>query len=188
MAKLVSKTYGDALFELALEEKKVDSLQKEVEVVLAALTENADLGKLMNHPKISKEEKTTLVENIFKDRISSELTGLMRMLTEKGRYAQIEEVLEYFLHRVKEHKNIGTAYVSTAVELTAAQKKAVEKRLLETTKYVEFEIHFSVDADLIGGMVIRIGDRVVDSSIKTKLYDLTRELSNIQLKVGECAP
>ena len=117
-----------------------------------------------------------------------ELTGLMHMLAEKGHYPEIDEVLNYFLDCVKEHKNIGIAYVSTAVELSDAQKKAVEKRLLETTKYVEFEMHYSVDTDLIGGMVIRIGDRVVDSSIKTKLNDLTRELSNIQLKVGECAP
>lgn len=188
MAKLVSKTYGDALFELALEENKMDSLQEEVEVVLIALAENQDLTKLMNHPKVSKEEKVTLIEDIFKGRISSELTGLIRMLTEKSRFAEIDDVLKYFLDRVKEYKNIGTAYVSTAVELTDAQKEAVEKRLLETTKYVEFEMHYNVDTELIGGMVIRIGDRVVDSSIKTKLYDLTRELSNIQLKVGECAP
>jgi F-type H+-transporting ATPase subunit delta len=72
--------------------------------------------------------------------------------------------------------------------LSDAQKAAVEKRLLETTKYVEFEIHYRVDAAVIGGMVIRIGDRVVDSTIKTKLHDLTRELTKIQLKVGECAP
>ena len=188
MAKLVSKTYGDALFELALEENKIDSLQEEVLVVLEVLAENQDLGKLMNHPKIAKEEKTALVEEIFKGRVSMELSGLMYMLTEKGRFAEIDDVLNYVLDRVKEHKNIGTAYVSTAIELSDVQKAAVEKRLLETTKYVEFEMHYSVDAELIGGMVIRIGDRVVDSSIKTKLYDLTRELSNIQLKVGECAP
>ena len=188
MAKLVSKTYGDALFELALEENKIDSLQEEIVVVLEALAQNQDLAKLMNHPKIAKEEKTALVESIFKGRVSMELSGLLYMLTEKGRFSEIDDVLNYFLDRVKEHKNIGTAYVSTAIELSETQKKAIEKRLLETTKYVEFEMHYSVDTDLIGGMVIRIGDRVVDSSIKTKLYDLTRELSNIQLKVGECAP
>ena len=188
MAKLVSKIYGDALFELALEENKIDSLQEEVEVVLKALVENQDLTKLMSHPKISKEEKVALMEDIFKGRVSDELCGLMHMLTEKGRFTEIDDVLYFFLDRVKEHKHIGTAYVSTAIELSEAQKQAVEKRLLETTKYVEFEMHYSVDAELIGGMVIRIGDRVVDSSIKTKLYDLTRELSNIQLKVGECAP
>ena len=176
------------MFELALEENKIDSLQEEVEVVLEALVENQDLTKLMSHPKISKEEKVALMEDIFKGRVSDELCGLMHMLTEKGRFTEIDDVLYFFLDRVKEHKNIGTAYVSTAIELSEAQKQAVEKRILETTKYVEFEMHYSVEADLIGGMVIRIGDRVVDSSIKTKLYDLTRELSNIQLKVGECAP
>ena len=152
------------------------------------LAENQDLSKLMNHPKISKDEKVTLIEDIFKGRVSMELTGLMRMLVEKGHYHEIDEVLEYFQDRVKEYKNIGTAYVTSAMELSDAQKEAVVKRLLETTKYVEFEMHFSVDAALIGGMVIRIGDRVVDSSVQTKLYDLTRELTKIQLKVGECAP
>ena len=87
----------------------------------------------------------------------------------------------------------ATTALKLAVEKKAAakfeaQKEAVEKRLLETTKYVEFEMHYNVDADLIGGMVIRIGDRVVDGSVKNKLFDLTRELSKIQLKAGECAP
>ena len=133
MAKLVSKTYGDALFELALEENKIDSLQKEVEVVLEALAENQDLAKLMSHPKISKEEKVALMEDIFKGRVSDELCGLMHMLTEKGRFAEIDDVLYFFLDSVKEHKNIGTAYVSTAIELSEAQKQAVEKKLLEST-------------------------------------------------------
>ena len=64
----------------------------------------------------------------------------------------------------------------------------MEKRLLETTRYVAFEMNYQVDADLIGGMVIRIGDRVVDSSVRTKLDRMARELSKIQLKVGEGAP
>ena len=188
MAKLVSKTYGDALFDLALETNTIDSMLDEVKGVLVVLRQNEDLSKLMNHPKISKEEKVALIEKIFKKHISMELTGLMRMIVDKGHYTEMESVMVYFVDRVKEHKNIGTAYVTSAVELTKAQKKAVEKRLLETTKYVKFEMNFETDAALIGGMVIRIGDRVVDSSIKTKLYDLTRELTKIQLKVGECAP
>lgn len=188
MAKLVSKTYGDALFEIALEESKMDSLLGEVRVVAEVLRTNEDLARLMNHPKIVKEEKVQLVEDIFKGRISMELLGLIRMIVEKGHYQELMSVFDYFIERVKEHKNIGTAYVTSAAVLSEAQKKAVEKRLLETTKYVEFEMHYNVDAALVGGMVIRIGDRVVDSSIRTKLQDLTRELSKIQLKVGECAP
>lgn len=93
-----------------------------------------------------------------------------------------------FLDRVKEYQNIGTAYVTSAFELSKEQKLAVEKRLLDTTKYVKFEMHFEVDTALIGGMKIRIGDRVVDSSVSSRLERLTRDLTKIQLKVGECAP
>lgn len=188
MAKLVSNTYGDALFELALEMNQMDSMLEEVKAVSELLKENEELTKLMNHPKVVKEEKIEVIENIFKGRVSMELVGLMRMIVEKDHFNEMDSVFVYFIERVKEYKNIGTAYVTSAIELSDAQKAAVERRLLDTTKYVKFEMHYSVDASLIGGMTIRIGDRVVDSSIKNKLNDLTRELTKIQLKVGECAP
>ena len=178
MAKLVSKTYGDALFEVALESGRMDEFRDEAVAVKAALNENPELFKLMSHPKIVKEEK---------EKISAEFVGLLRLIVEKGHFAKVDTVLDYFIDCVKEYKNIGTAYVTSAMELSEAQKAAVEKRLLETTKYVKFEMHYAVDSALIGGMVIRIGDRVVDSSVRTKLNDLTRELSKIQLKAGECA-
>ena len=100
----------------------------------------------------------------------------------------LEEANEFILfcildsiEHVKEEKKIGRADVVTAVELSAEQKAKVEQKLLDTTKYETFEMNYSVDSSLIGGMVIRIGDRVVDSSIKTKLFELTRELRKVQI-------
>ena len=69
----------------------------------------------------------------------------------------------------------------TAVELREEQKQALVKRLIETTKYETMEMNYATDSSLIGGMIVRIGDRVVDSSIKHKLNDLTRDLLKIQL-------
>ena len=86
-----------------------------------------------------------------------------------------------FIAQVKEYKKIGTADVTSAVELSSAQKTQVKEKLLATTRYVEFEMNYNVDPSLIGGMIIRIGDRVVDSSIKTQLYELKKELLNVQL-------
>ena len=76
---------------------------------------------------------------------------------------------------------MGTAYVSTAVELAKEQKQAVREKLLQTTSYQSFDVYYHVDPTLIGGMVIRVGDRVVDSSIRTKLEDMKKQLLNIQL-------
>ena len=181
MAKLISKTYGDALFELAVEDGKVDVFMDEISELLTILKKEEELTKLMNHPKVLKEEKIQVIQNVFKGRISDEIVGFLTLIIQKERYSEAEAILEYFLDQVKEYKGIGVAYVKTAVTLTEIQKKQVEERLLQTTKYRQMEMHFNVDKSLIGGMVIRIGDRVVDSSISTKIDELGRQLMKIQL-------
>ena len=181
MAKLVSKTYGDALFAVALEEGRMDEIFEAVKVVADVMCENEEFGKLMNHPKIIKEDKVKIVKEIFEGKVPNEVVAIMSLLISKGRSAEMLSVFEHFVALVKEEKKIGTAYVATAVALDDAQKAQVEKKLLDTTKYETFEMNYSVDESLIGGMVIRIGDRVVDSSVKTRLFELTRELRKAQV-------
>lgn len=181
MAKLVSKTYGDALFELAKEQDKLDNFEKEVSLVQTALAQNPEFSKLMNHPKVGKDEKLQVVKEVFETRVDKELVGFLRLVVEKDRYGEIDEILTYFTDRVKEEKGIGVAYVTSAVKLSEIQKKLVEEKLIETTDYKEMEMNFSIDEELIGGLVIRIGDKVVDSTVKTKLNELTKQLMKIQL-------
>lgn len=181
MAKLVSKTYGDALFAVAMEDGRMDEFFEAALGLTEILRTNEDFSKLMNHPKIMKEDKVKIVEETFADKLPKEMVGLMTIMVEKGRANEMVSVLDYFVDLVKEEKKIGKADVTTAITLSDAQKKKVEKRLLETTDYKTFEMCYHVDETLIGGMVIRIGDRVVDSSIKTKLYDLSRQLRNSQI-------
>ena len=181
MAKLIAKTYADALFETALEENRLDEIAQDVEAVSTAFMENEELTKLICHPKIASEEKQEVMASILKGRVADELTSFVHIVIDKGRYLELQGIFEYFMECVKEYKNIGTAYVTTAVELTRTQKTQVVNRLLETTRYEKIEVHYEVDSALIGGMVIRIGDRVVDSSVRTKLNGLTKQLLQIQL-------
>ena len=181
MAKLAATTYGDALFELAMEENNIDALYDEVLVVLKAFEDNSELSKLLNHPKIDKEEKQKFLENVFGNFVSKNLTGFLMIMVSKDRQGNIVDALGYFCDKVLEYKKIGIAFVTTAAPLTDAQKENVVTKLLATTKYKDFQMHYDVDASIIGGMVIRIGDRVVDSSIKTKLDELAKQLKKVQL-------
>ena len=183
MAKLVSKTYGEALYEAAVEsgEGKAVQLMDEIRCVNEILAENPQFNELMVHPGISKQDKLHVVDSVFKGRVSDELTGLLEVVVSKERYRDLPAIFEYFIHKVKEQRRIGTAYVTTAVELSAQQKKAVEAKLLATAGYREVEMNYEEDASIIGGMIIRINDRVVDSSIRTKLNGLTKQLLQIQL-------
>ena len=181
MAKLISKTYGDALFELAVEKDKVDVLLEEIEQLQEVLSKNDEFGRLMNHPKIIKEEKIQVAKEVFEGRVSEELLGFLTIIISKDRYKDIDAILDYFIAEVKRYKGIGVATVTTAVPLKEEQCKKIEQRLLETTEYTKMEMHYHLDESLIGGMVVRIGDRVVDSSIKTKLSELQKELLKVQL-------
>lgn len=169
------------MFAVAAEENRLDEFFEATQAVLQTLEENGDLGKLMNHPKIAKEDKVKIVEESFGSVAPKEIVGLMALLVAKAHENEMLSVFRYFIDLVKEEKKIGQAHVTTAVTLKEEQKDKIQKRLLATTDYETFEMHYHVDQSLIGGMVIRIGDRVVDSSIKTKLYDLSRELRNIQV-------
>ncbi len=181
MAKLVGTTYGEALFELAVEEGREAEFLEEITQLKELLLANPAFGKLMNHPKILKEEKLKVLGEVFEGRISKELLGFLHLVVSKDRYGDIYAILDYFIDAVKELKGVGVAYVTTALDLNEAKKKEIEAKLLSTTSFKEMEMHYQVEEDLIGGMVIRIGDRVVDSSVKNKLSGLQRELLKVQL-------
>ena len=183
MAKLVSKTYGDALFELATEESKQDALYEEALGIKKLIEENDDFIKMMNHPQISREDKETVIENVFKGRASDDMTGFLTLLVQNGRFAELESVIDYFIAKIKEYKKIGVAYVVTPLPLSDNQKSDIEKKLLDTTDYESMEMNYEIDESLIGGMTIRVGDRVVDSSIKSKLEKLTAELRQVKLNI-----
>lgn len=181
MAKLVSKTYGEALYELAVEENKTEVLLDEIRQIQVVLAENPEFDKFMKHPGIPKQEKIKVMQNVFQGRVSNELTGFLEIVVAKERYGELQAIFGYFIDKVKEIQKIGVAYVTTAVELSEAQKESVKSKLLETTAYESMEMNYNVDSSLIAGMVIRIGDRVVDSSIRTKINELTKQLLQIQL-------
>ena len=181
MAKLVSKTYRQALFELALEQNALEQILEEEAFVKEVFAENEDLVTLLNHPKISKDEKIQVVENIFKGKISDTMVGFLVTVVTKERYDELNNIFQYLEEKVKEYKNIGVVSVTTAVKLTEEQKVQLTNRLLEVTSFKQLEFNYEVNPDIIGGMILRIGDRVVDSSIRTEIDQMAKSLSKIQL-------
>ena len=181
MAKLISNIYGEALFELAVEEEKTDAMLEEIDGIKNVFLENPEYIKFLNHPRISAEEKIKTTETIFAGRIDKQLVRFLSIIITKGRCESLMEILDYFLDRIKEFKGIGVAYVTTPFELPKEKKEAICKKLLATTSFKEMEMHYAINPDLLGGMQIRIGDRVVDSSIQTKLNQLQRDLLKVQV-------
>ena len=181
MAKLVSGVYGEALYETAVSSGNAEDMYQEVGSVRKILDENPDFLKLMLHPSISKEDKKKIVEETFRGRVMDELTGFLITVVEKERFKELDSIFEYFTDRIKADRGIGVVYITSPMDLDNSAKLAVETKIRETTDFRELETHYKVDPSIIGGIVIRIGDRVADASVKTRLDDLTSRLLDIQL-------
>lgn len=177
MARLISKRYAIALFELAKENNKVDLFNEEILGIYDFIKNDKEFLEVLNHPRISSNEKFAIFENAFKNKISDEILGLISVIINKNREQELLEILEIFLNLVKDFKGITTAYVYSAVKLTDEQLKNINQKLNEKlNKQVIIETY--ENPELIGGVLINVDGKVIDNSIKKSLEDIKKSLIN----------
>ncbi len=177
MAKLISKRYAVALFELAKETDKMDLFNQQVELIYDSIKNDKDFLTVLNHPRISGGEKFNLFQNIFKDNISEEILGLISIIVKKNRETEMLEILETFLELVKDYKGITTAYVYSAIALKDEQLAKIKENLSKNLNK-EVIIKADVKPELIGGLVINVDGKVIDNSIKSNLENIKKRLIN----------
>ena len=169
------------MFSLALENDKLDTIWEEVRMTRQILSENPTFVKTICHPEITKQDQIKLLDDAFKGKVSDEVMGFFHVLADKKRLKELDAVLEYFDRSAKEYKKIGVVYVTVPMELTTAQQDKIRERILEVSSYETLEMHVETDASLLGGMVIRIGDEILDNSIRSKMEHMARKINQIKL-------
>ena len=177
MAKLVSKVYGDAYVSVVSEKNNLIDALEEIKSVKNILLENVEIIELLDSPKMDDEEKIDFIKGIFENHISVDSMGFLLTIIEKKRQAELIPILDYVIDCVKELLLIGKATVTTALPLDDSKKERIVDELLKSSHYKSLEAEYVVDESLIGGIVIRIGDRVVDSSVKTRIDKMRKMLS-----------
>lgn len=177
MAKLVSKVYGDAYVSVVSEKNNLIDALEEIKSVKNILLENVEIIELLDSPKMDDEEKIDFIKGIFENHISVDSMGFLLTIIEKKRQAELLPILDYVIDCVKELLLIGKATVTTALSLDDSKKERIVDELLKSSHYKSLEAEYVVDESIIGGIVIRIGDRVVDSSVKTRIDKMRKMLS-----------
>ena len=177
----VEERYGEALLELAVEEKRERQYLEEVKLLKELLNENPGLIDFYNNPQITQVEKEEVTSKCFDEGLSPEIAGLITVLIRNGRTSSLMKVLDWFTDAIKEKLKIGVVYVESATEISDSKKKEIEAKLLATTSYESLEMHYEIKRELIGGLKIRIKDRIVDNTIQTKLQTMSNDLRQIQI-------
>ncbi len=167
MASMVAKNYSEALFELAVEENKLELIKDELCQINSVLEENAELKKILAHPTIEKTDKKEMLLNIF-DGMDQYVSSFIRLLIDKNRFMNFSNIVKEFNHLYNQEKGIQIAYVTSAIALNEDELTRLRVMLEEKTqKTIQFVC--KVEESLIAGVRVKINDDTYDNSIATKL-------------------
>ena len=168
----LSGRYATALFELAKESKAIDSVGKGLSSLKAALAESADFKVLTSNPLITREAASSgvaaLAVAMKLDTLTSNFLGV---LAQNRRLAELGPVIAAFEGLASSHRGEATADVTSAHKLDAAQVTALKAQLKKKVGR-DVAVNLSIDPTILGGLIVKIGSQMIDSSIKTRLNTL----------------
>jgi F-type H+-transporting ATPase subunit delta len=161
--------YATALFELALEQKAVDAVRSDLERFDALVAESEDLRRLVRSPVFSAgEQAKALAAVLAQAGIGGLAANFLLLVTRNRRLFAVRNMIRAYRALVARHKGEVTAQVTVAEALSDAHLTALKEALKSVTKQ-EVQVDLTVDPAIIGGLVVKLGSRMVDSSLRTKL-------------------
>lgn len=177
MYEYLDRRYALALYEVAKEKNKVDEYINDLREICDLIENNKDFYEVVKHPQISTKNKKRTFINIFKGKIDEELLSFLLILIEKDRILYLREKLNQMEKIDLERKNILSAVVKTAVPLLENEISDLQEKL-EKQYNKKIIMATEIDKSLLGGVYVRVGNDVIDGTIKSKL----EEMKDIMLK------
>lgn len=168
----VSGRYATALFELARDEKSIDAVRADLDRFAAILTDSADLKRLVRSPVFSADAQARALTAVLdKAGISGTSANFLKVLTANRRLFVVADVIRAFRALVARFKGEATADVTVAETLSDKNLDAL-KTALKSVTGKDVALNVNVDPSIIGGLVVKLGSRMVDSSLRTKLNSI----------------
>jgi ATP synthase F1 delta subunit len=176
----IAKRYAVALFNAAVKQDIAEQVDDDLSSFVELLRTNRDLVGFLKSPEILIDAKKQLVVDVFGDRSAGLFVKFILLLIDKKRLKHILDIADAYHQLYEQLQGIVEARVITAVPLDADLEQQTIERLEEATKKT-IRISKTVDPDIVGGMIIIVGDNILDGSIRHKLEQMRRSLSEVKV-------
>jgi len=175
----IAQRYASAVFDLALETKSLDSVEKDVDALAAALAGSDDLRELINNPVYTREEQGAAIAAVATQMgVSDIVKNTLALMASKRRLFAMPQLIAAMREKIAAYKGEVTAEVVSATALSDAQKDKLAAALKESIGK-DVKIDAAVDETLIGGLVVKVGSKMVDTSIRSKLNALQNAMKEV---------
>ena len=174
---IVASRYAKSLLDLSVEKGQLEAVYADMLQVKSVCDSSKDFVNFLNSPIIKADKKIATMKAVFEGKLNAITSGFLTIVASKRRESVIPEMASEFIEQYRSHKNILTAVVTSANGLDAATKqKALD--LVKSQLSGEVELVEKVDANIIGGFILKIGDKQLDKSVARQLSNMKKELTN----------
>lgn len=171
---LISVRYAKALFESALEKKKLDSVNTDM-LFLTEIFKAKEAREFLSNPVIPPSKKSSILHKMLSGNVEKITLSLLDLLVKNGRESFIPGIARVFVHEAKKYKGITEAVLTTAVKTDPSVKDQITE-LISKVFSTKVELQEVVDPEILGGFVLRVEDNYIDASVKNKLRKIKKEL------------
>jgi F-type H+-transporting ATPase subunit delta len=174
----VLQPYASALMSLAKSNNLSEQFGNDIRSLLSLLESSQELRQFLANPLIKPDAKKAVIQQIAGEEMNPLMRNFLRLLVDKGRILFLEGIGKQYLTKLRELNQTVLAEVTSAVPLSDAQMQTVREKVQAMTSARQVEIETKIDADLIGGVVIKVGSQVIDASLRGQLRRLGIRLSS----------
>lgn len=178
--KSVARRYAEAFFSIAQETNKIDDYQNELKSIVQSVQETEGLGEYLAHPMIPGKEKKEIVDKIYAQTVSAVTLNFLKMVIDKKREIYLDLIYTEYEAMADESRNMQKAELISAMPVSDDDLKILAENLSSATGK-EVQLKLTVDPAIIGGVKIRIGDKIVDASVAKKLEMLKTSLKTAKI-------
>lgn len=174
---IVANRYAKSLLDLSIEKGQLEAVYANMVELKTVCANSKDFINFLNSPIINSDKKIAVIKSIFDNKVNEITSEFLSIVTAKRRESIIPEIASVFIEQYRSHKNILTAIVTSAKGLDEITKqKALD--LVKSQLKGEVELIEKVDPTLIGGFILKIGDKQIDKSVSRQLSNFKKELIN----------
>jgi F-type H+-transporting ATPase subunit delta len=176
-SRAIARRYANALFDVAKKAGRLDHAERELSAFAATLDEHEDLRRAFEAPAVPPQKKRALLESLL-DRLGlqGEVPRLLRMLADRGRLAQVSDVVAAFADRLRQDRQVVEAHVVTAQPLSDAERASLTRALRQAAG-ADVALSEAVNPGIMGGLVARVGSLVFDASLVRQLERMKQRLT-----------
>lgn len=170
--------YAQALFELAEEQNQTSEIYSEIVELNDVISSNRNLYDVLRSPFIGKDEKKSVVAELFAQSVHKDTKNFLMVLIDNDRTTELSSIVQAYKQMLNDKFNIAEGEVFTAIPLSPEQISELEKKL--SAKYNKnVKLENKIDKGILGGVLVRIGNEEIDGTVKSRLSDLSEVLSQV---------